>query len=830
MKFSKNYRVTKPTLSQVCLTGAACLATLTVMALGNGQQTFVLADSQPSELVASPSASQQQTPTRTVVIVDNQGQELHREVQQGVANPNDRNQLMWPDYFAPNINGYHPKDDNGQELRGQILNNDTTDQTVKLTFEKDSGAPAKGQPAKLRFDWHAVLPDGSEQLMQDNERAVKVGDKVPTPAQLVDAAFLSSVPKEFTIQHGGLTVIQLTVYPTLQGPLKKTVVRTINITFPDGHKKVIKQALSFHRMPHIGNFFSRGCFFSFQSWQPFTSKSFAEIPLPEFPGYTCGFESVHEIELADVFINNPAKFPHVFNVNIVYQTLNIKSVEKQAVKRRIILRVPGQDDQIIEQSVTATRTVLTERYTEKKTFEKWQFQKDFPAIKLPEFAGFTPPVSEVSALKPTVDMLEKGVSDVVINYEPQATSPDEKSGKGNQGPTTPKKGDSPKQETGSQADKAGSKNGVTDTKDGAKVDTGGHSDGVKKDNQTPSKEDGKQVTDDKGSDQAKPSDNEAKPDAPAKSDASGQTDTAVKNNGRKGQTDAGAKHGGSSQADTPTKGDAGSQTDTTTKNDSSKGQTAAEHKGGSGQADTPSNNDDSKHQPETSTKNDVGSPTTPAKGDENTQPGDSGVVETGPTSPVEQGHQEPALPAGPTDHGKQANDHKVGKKTGKKTGKHHQKSGKHSHRDSQEHRSTGKKGKDFGAVNSQQLPKVPGHETGGDFVTNQPGKPEKPSRLSDGRLSGLEAPAENGFDDEISPSASQYRPANVPTNDTASHRVGSPANADNNHDLPQTGSTSILEMILGLLSTAMVGFLGLRSFKKKDPRQQCLLDKDQGQS
>lgn len=412
MKSKKFVLVVRPRLYQTCLAGFSCLATLTALAVINPPQTYVLAD---DLTVAS---NQTQAPvkdvTRTIVVVDQSGNELHRTVQS--PHQLSSGQSVWPDYFAPEVAGYSPTSKDDLQVASQMVGPQSKDETVKLTFAKDNGQSQSQSKVGVQFEWRLVDNQGQELHQADQMVFAAPGTSVKTPEPLRNSRFVSDVPKSVKVYPGGPQTYQLTVEPVGLGhPTERTVSRQIVLEYPDGSQKTHTDVLHFSKKYQFNKW---GKALHLSEWTPQTTWKLPEFILPKVLGYNAGRQSVSSREVPSYYLDHPERLKEL-NMHLKYRP-NPSKKEERILTRVIILHTPGEPDTRVSQVVKASRLVYQSPFDGPEK-GPWTYDGSFPAYQVPNKAGFQASVNELPALNPATFPERADSITVAVEYTPLVT-------------------------------------------------------------------------------------------------------------------------------------------------------------------------------------------------------------------------------------------------------------------------------------------------------------------------------------------------------------------------------------------------------------------------
>ena len=412
MKSKKFVLVGHPRLYQTCLAGFSCLATLTALAVINPPQTYVLAD----DLAVA--RNRDQTPvkdvTRTIVVVDQSGNELHRTIQS--PHQLSSGQSVWPDYFAPEVAGYSPTSKDDLQVASQTIGPQSKDETVKLTFAKDSGQSQSQSKVGVQFEWRLVDAQGQELHQADQMVFAAPGTSVKTPDPLHNSRFVAAVPKSVKVYPGGPQTYQLTVEPVGLGhPTERTVSRQIVLDYPDGSQKAHTDVLHFSKKYEFNNW---GKALQLSEWTPQTTWKLPEFVLPKVLGYNAGRQSISSREVPSYYLDHSERLKEL-NMHLKYRP-NPSKKEERTLTRVIILHTPGEPDNRVTQAVKASRMVYQDPFDGSEK-GPWAYDGTFPAYQVPIKAGFQAKVDEVPALNPATFPERADSTTVAVDYTPLVT-------------------------------------------------------------------------------------------------------------------------------------------------------------------------------------------------------------------------------------------------------------------------------------------------------------------------------------------------------------------------------------------------------------------------
>lgn len=412
MKSKKFVLVVSPRLYQTCLAGLSCLATLTALAVINPPQTYVLAD----DLTVA--RSQTQAPvkdvTRTIVVVDQSGNELHRTIQS--PHQLSSGQSVWPDYFAPDVAGYSPTSKDDLQVASQTVGPQSKDETVKLTFAKDNDQIQSQSKVGVQFEWRLVDDQGQELHQADQMVYAVPGTSVKTPDPLRNSRFVADVPRSVKVYPGGPQTYQLTVEPVGLGhPTERTVSRQIVLEYPNGSQKTHTDVLLFSKKYQFNNW---GKALQLGEWTPETTWKLPEFVLPKVLGYNAGRQSVSSREVPSSYLDHPERLKEL-NMHLKYRP-NPSKKEERTLTRIIILHAPGEPDTRVTQVVKASRMVYQDPFDGPEK-GPWAYDGSFPAYRVPSKAGFQADVEEVPALNPATFPERADSTTVAVEYTPLVT-------------------------------------------------------------------------------------------------------------------------------------------------------------------------------------------------------------------------------------------------------------------------------------------------------------------------------------------------------------------------------------------------------------------------
>ena len=224
------------------------------------------------------------------------------------------NDSSFAEVDVPDIPGYTPsqKSVDAHTLTQDDINN-WTDPNVNIVYT------ANKQTVRVRY------MDGNKEVAHEDfnghtdETTNLTFDKVPANYD-VDGK-LPNTSYTFTADGNQIITINLK-HQTETKPDSKTITRTITIKNPDGTTTDKSQKLDFKRTATIDKVTGKAIAYS--DWTPKDSNSFAEVDVPDIPGYTPSQKNVEARTLTQDDINNWKDTP----TNITY-TANDQHVTVQ---------------------------------------------------------------------------------------------------------------------------------------------------------------------------------------------------------------------------------------------------------------------------------------------------------------------------------------------------------------------------------------------------------------------------------------------------------------------------------------------------------------------
>lgn len=341
---------------QACLVGLSSLATLSALALVNPPQSYVLADTSVSSITQPLEASSPEIPvpsvTRTIQAVDPDGNVLHQTIQQAQSDPLRKGQPAWPDYIIPRIEGYHPANNQAQEVMSKAIDANTKDETVRVKYKKGDGEAKPGEVTSINFAWVWFDADGQQHTAFYPNKFSPVGIDAPAPSAPKNARIVTKLPKTFHIYPGSGVTYQLRIAPDGIQPQTRTVTRTIDLKLPDGTHQVKKQSLTFHQDLRFNE---EPAGFELTKWLPESGWSFDEFQLPKFDGYTCGQKVVSKYELTPAVLDQEGTAPEL-NVVLTYQPINDEKPNKTTPEEKPDKTTPKDPDQTDSDKKDSSKT------------------------------------------------------------------------------------------------------------------------------------------------------------------------------------------------------------------------------------------------------------------------------------------------------------------------------------------------------------------------------------------------------------------------------------------------------------------------------------------